>query len=158
MRFGKIRTSGRTEKISTSKNHIMAQGYSSIIITSNIQRLGNAGDDRRRSKVQTLLLQRSALRKFYVTDGQNTGDKITKGKRVKTRVIMLGSAHSCSFLVAVQINECCLHTCDACVTRTWRLELRAPLVARNNFIPFHGWLFNVTESISNIINISTIKI
>ena len=38
MRFGKIRTSGRTEKILTFKNHIMGQGYSTIIITN--QRLG----------------------------------------------------------------------------------------------------------------------
>ena len=28
--------------------------------------------------------------------------------------------------------ECYLHTCDACVITTWRLGLRAPLVARNN--------------------------
>ena len=26
-------------------------------------------------------------------------------------------------------SECWLHTCDACVITTWRLELRAPLVA-----------------------------
>ena len=28
--------------------------------------------------------------------------------------------------------ECYLHTSDACVITTWRLGLRAPLVARNN--------------------------
>ena len=50
MRFGKIRTSGRTEKKLTSKNHIMAQGYSTIITTSNNERLGTAGDDDRRSQ------------------------------------------------------------------------------------------------------------
>ena len=27
---------------------------------------------------------------------------------------------------------CWPHTCDACVTTTWRLGLKAPLVARNN--------------------------
>ena len=153
MRFGKIRTSGRTEKISTSKNHIMAQGYSSIIITSNIQRLGNAGDDRRSKRFYS-----NALLCVSFT-----------WQMVKTRVIRLRGVEGrnacdhvtfCAFLFILSgsPNECCLHTCDACVTRTWRLELRAPLVARNNFIPFHGWLFNVTESISNIINISTIKI
>ena len=34
------------------------------------------------------------------------------------------------FLVEVQAN-CWQHTCDACVIATWRLGLRAPLVARN---------------------------
>ena len=38
-----------------------------------------------------------------------------------------------SFLVEVQTNAGCWpHTCDACVTTTWRLGLKAPLVARNN--------------------------
>ena len=74
MRFGKIRTSGRTEKILTFKNHIMAQGYSSIIITSNIQRLGSACDDDRRSK------------RFY----SNAVLCVSfAGQMVKTRVIRL---------------------------------------------------------------------
>ena len=48
--------------------------------TSNNQRLRSAGNNDRRSKplsalVKTHLLQRRALRKFYVTDGQNTRDQ-----------------------------------------------------------------------------------
>ena len=38
---------------------------------------------RQRSKVKTLLLQRCALRKFHVTDGQNTCDQITSDRRSK---------------------------------------------------------------------------
>ena len=61
---------------------------------------------------------------------------------VKTRVIRLRGVEGrnmrdqiafCtfhSFLVEVQAN-CWQHTCDACVITTWRLGLRAPLVARN---------------------------
>ena len=154
MRFGKIRTSGRTEKILTSKNHIMAQGYSSIIITSNIQRLGSAGDDDRRSK----RFYSNALLCVSFT-----------WQTVKTRVIKLRGVegrNACDqvrffaflFIRSGSPNECWLHTRGACVTRTWRLELRAPLVARNNFIPFHGRLFNVTTSISHIINMGIIKI
>ena len=49
--------------------------------TSNNQRLRSAGNNDRRSKplsalVKTHLLQRCALRKFYVTDGQNTRDQV----------------------------------------------------------------------------------
>ena len=36
------------------------------------------------------------------------------------------------FILSGSSNECWLHTCDACVITTWRLGLRAPLVARNN--------------------------
>ena len=43
--------------------------------TSKTQRL--------RSKVKTLLLQRCALRKFHVTDDQNTRDQITIDRRAK---------------------------------------------------------------------------
>ena len=35
-------------------------------------------------------------------------------------------------------NECWLHTCDACVITTWRLGLRAPLVARNYILKFQS--------------------
>ena len=44
-------------------------------------------------------------------------------------------------LVEVQTispNEFWLHTCDACVITTWRLALRAPLVARNNNIIYEN--------------------
>ena len=47
-----------------------------IIITSNNQRLRSVG--RQRSKVKTLLFQRSALCRSHVTDSQNTRDQITR--------------------------------------------------------------------------------
>ena len=153
MRFGKIRTSGRTEKILTSKNHIMAQGYSSIIITSNIQRLGSAGDDRRSKRFYsnaplcvsfTWQMVKTRVIRLRGVEGRNACDQV----RFWAFLLILSDSP----------NECWLHTRDACVTRTRRLELWAPIIARNNFIPFHGWLFNVSASISNITNISTIKI
>ena len=36
-------------------------------------------------------------------------------------------------------NECWLHTCDACVTTTCRLALRAPLVARKKQNKLTRW-------------------
>ena len=153
MRFGKIRTSGRTEKILTFKNHIMAQGYSSIIITSNIQRLGSAGDDRRSKRFYsnallcvrfTWQMVKTRVTRLRRVEGRNACDQV---RFFAFLLILSGSP-----------NECWLHTCDACVSRIRKLELRAPLIARHNFIPFHGWLFKVITSVSNIINISTIKI
>ena len=35
------------------------------------------------------------------------------------------------FILTGSRNECWVHICDACVITTWRLGLRAPLVARN---------------------------
>ena len=37
------------------------------------------------------------------------------------------------FILSGSSNECWLHTCNACVITTWRLGLRAPLVARKNY-------------------------
>ena len=51
-----------------------------------------------------------------------------------------------SLLVAVQINECWLHTCYACVITAWRLGLWAPFVARNNCS------FVIYNTVSNIIS------
>ena len=127
MRFGKIRTSGRTEKILTSKNHIMAQGYSSIIITSNIQRLGSAGDDRRSKRFYS-----NALLCVRFT-WQMVKTRVTRLRRVEGR-------NACDqvrffaflFILSGSPNECCLHTCDACVITTWRLGLRATRGARND--------------------------
>ena len=70
------------------------------------------------------LLQHCASRKFHVSNGQN-----------KTRVIRLrgvegrNARDQFAFLVVRSLNEYWLHTCDACVMTTWRLGLRAPLVA-----------------------------
>ena len=70
-----------------------------------------------------------ALRKFHVTDSQNMRDQITNDRRSK------GALSNCvlciPFILRGSPNECCLHTCDACVITTGRLGLWAPLVARN---------------------------
>jgi len=48
-----------------------------------------------RSRVQTLLLYRCALRKFHVTDGQNTRNQITtSGRSRETLVAKLRSVNS----------------------------------------------------------------
>ena len=70
---------------------------------------------RQRSKVKTLLLQRCALRKLNVIDGQNTLDQ--------TRVIEGPNASNqlrCTkFILSGSPNECWLHTCDASVVTPW---------------------------------------
>ena len=85
-----------------------------------------------RSEIQTLLLQHCAfttLPKVYLTDGYNTLDQITRGRRSKR------ARSNCvlciPFIFSGRPNDCWLHTCDACVITTWRLGLRAPLFARN---------------------------
>ena len=85
---------------------------------------------RQRSKVKTLLLhdQRRALLKFHVTDSQNTRDQITRDRRSK-RVWL-----KCVLCINTCPNECWLHTYDPCAITTWRLGLRAPLVARKKMV------------------------
>ena len=58
-----------TFRISVSVQHI-------LVVPSSNQRLPSA-------KVKALLLQRCALRKFHVTDGQNTRDQITSDRKSK---------------------------------------------------------------------------
>ena len=82
-------------------------------------------------------LQRFALRKFHVTDGQNMHDQITSDKRSKrtwSHCVMC-----IPFILSGSPNECWLHTCDAYVITTWRLGLRAPLVTCKKFICQRGW-------------------
>ena len=55
----------------------------------------------------------------------NTGDRRRK-RRWSNCVLCIPS------IIGGSPNKCWLHTCDACVITTWRLGLRAPLVARNN--------------------------
>ena len=56
-----------------------------------------------------------AISKFHVSDGQN-----------KTRVIRLrgvegrGARDQIAFFLVRSLNECWVHTCDACVMTTWR--------------------------------------
>ena len=54
----------------------------SLLPTSNGKN-ENTECGRQRSKVKTLLLQRCALRKFHVIDGQNMRDQITNDRRSK---------------------------------------------------------------------------
>ena len=56
---------------------------------------------------------------------------------VKTRVIKLRVIEG----PEVQTIECWLRTCEACVITTWRLGLRAPLVARKKDLLFYFPLF-----------------
>ena len=81
-----------------------------------------------------------ALRtKFHVSDSQNTRNHITSDRRSKRAwsycVLCI------PFILSGSPNQCWLHTCDACLITTWRLGLRAPLVARNKFVLFVGLAF-----------------
>ena len=59
---------------------------------------GSAGDNDR------TLLHRCALRKFHMTDSQNTRDQITSDARDQNAFCALHS-----FLVEVQMNGGCIH-------------------------------------------------
>ena len=84
----------------TNWNGSMAGGY--LLVTSllslvfwTIKRLvipkvWESG--RQRSEVQTLLLQRCALRKFSLTDGQNKPDQSTRGR--SEEIVFVHSIHS----------------------------------------------------------------
>ena len=64
-----------------------------------------------------------------MTDGQNTRDQITMGRTSKR------ASPNCVLCIPLILsgspNNCWLHICDACVTTSWGLGLRAPRVARN---------------------------
>ena len=67
---------------------------------------------------------------FYVTDGQKMRDQTTRGRKVQTHVIKLHSNAMCiPFIHSGGPNECWLRTFGAWVIKTWRLGLRAPLLA-----------------------------
>ena len=65
---------------------------------------------RQRSRVKTLLLHRCALRKFHVTNSQNTRDQITSDTNARDQ-IELGAF--LSFLVEVQMNAGYIHVTHA---------------------------------------------
>ena len=91
---------------------------------------------RQRSKVKTLLLHHCALRKFHVRDSQNTRDQIASDRRSKrawSKCVLC-----IPFILNGSPNGCWLHKCDACVITTWRLGLRAPLVALNYIHKFQS--------------------
>ena len=71
------------------------------------------------------LLHLRALRKFHVTDGQNTRDQITKCSRSNCVLCI-------PLILSGSPNECWVRTCDACVITTWRLGLQALVVACKN--------------------------
>ena len=69
---------------------------------------------------QNALLQRCALRKFHVTDGQNTLDQMASvriSKRACSKYVLYFP-----YIFNGSPNECWLLTCDACVIITWRQE------------------------------------
>ena len=97
-----------------------------IILTSNNETFRSVGDNDWRSN-------HCALRtKFHESDSQNMRNHITSDRRSKRSwsycVLCI------PFILSGSPNQCWLHTCDACLITTWRLGLRAPLVARNKFV------------------------
>ena len=65
-----------------------------------------------------------------MTDGQNMREQSRRGRRSKH------AQSNCilciPFILSGSPNKFWLHTCDACIIRTWRLVLQAPLVTSNN--------------------------
>ena len=74
-------------------------------------------------------LHHCALRKLYVTDGQNRRDQITRDRR--WRPLRSNCVLSIPFILSGISNKCWLPTCDVCVMTTWRLGLWATRGARN---------------------------
>ena len=97
-------------------------------LTSNNQRLRSAGDNDQRSKRFCSI---AVLCVSFMWHGQNTRHQITRGRRAKRA--LSNCVVYIKFILSGSPNECWLYTCDACVITTWRLGLRPPLVARNNF-------------------------
>ena len=64
------------------------------------------------SEIQTLLLQRCALHKFHVTDGQNTGDQIMRVESQNAHD-QIAFCSFYSFLVKVQMNTGYIHVMHA---------------------------------------------
>ena len=89
-----------------------------------------------------LLLYHYALRKFHMTDNQNTRDQITSDRKSNS---MWSNCILCiPFILSGSLNECWLHTSDASVITTWRFGLWAPVVPRNYDVinvAFSEWQF-----------------
>ena len=117
--------------LSEIRRYLLPKAF--IIITSNNQRLGSAGDNDRRSKrfcsnavlcvSFTWQMFKTRVIRLRGVEGRNARDQIA-----------FCAFHS--FLVGVQ-TKCWLHTCDTCIMTTWRLGLRAPLVARNYYCYYY---------------------
>ena len=103
--------------------------------TSNNWRLWSAGDDGWRSNaVKCFFSNTVLLHKFHLTDGWNMCDQIMWGRRSKCT--WSNCVMCIPYILSTSPNECWLHTCQACVITTWRLGLRAPLVAHKK--PVNG--------------------
>ena len=91
-------------------------------------RLMSAGDNDRRSKHFGSMIPHGVLCLSFTW------------QIVKTRVIRLwviegpNARDQSAFCAYTCPNECRLHTYDACAITTWRLGLRAPLVARKKMV------------------------
>ena len=80
-------------------------------------------------EVQTFLLQHCALCKFHLTDGQNTREKIIRGRRSK--YAWSNCISRIPFILSGSPNKCWPHTFNASVITTWRLGLRVTRGASN---------------------------
>ena len=73
----------------------------------------------------------SALRRFLVTDGQNTHDQVTRGRRLKhawsTSVLCI------PFIFSGSRNECWSHSCNPCVINNLGPVARS-LVSANRWL------------------------
>ena len=104
--------------------------------TSNNQRLRSAGDNDWSKRFCS-----SVVLCMTITC------QVVKTSVIRLRGVDRSSKHAWSacvlwipFILSGSPNECWLHTCDACVITTWRLGLRAPLVARNKIITCHWFV------------------
>ena len=128
-----------TFRISVSIQHI-------LVVPSSNQRLRSA-------KVKALLLQRCALRKFHVTDGQNTRYQITSDRRSKRAWSKCVLYIPCiDFLVEVQTNHW-LHKYDACVITTWKWAQGVPRDLKVFVLDTPRYCLGYTESaVQNYLN------
>ena len=81
----------------------------------------------------------SALRRFLVTDGQNTRNQIMRcslSKRAWSNCVVY-----IPFILSGTPTKCWLRTCDSCVITTWTLGLGAPLVTCNKSYKLFTFMF-----------------
>ena len=94
--------------------------------TSNYQRLRNAAENDWRF----IRSYSNDVHKFHVKDG------LSPGRVIKLRVLEGPNTRSMRPIHSKwKSKRSWLHMCRACVIATWRLGLRAPLVARNQTAP-----------------------
>ena len=105
-----------------------------LLKTRNNQRLWSAGNNNGKWKC---FGSNAVLCASYMIDGPNTHDQMPSDR-----------ASTCAWSNCVtwiplipsgSPNECSLHTCDASIITTWRLGLRAALVALNKCVNNSPW-------------------